>query len=67
MKKLNRREMLILIITLSLIGIFIVFQWVIKPMHEGSVDINDRLRVDQARLIKIEDMLGALACEARPH
>jgi type II secretory pathway component PulM len=57
MKKLNPRETLILILTLGLTVFFIAYQFVIKPMHEGSVDINDRLRVDNARLSKARQMV----------
>ena len=56
MKRLNSRETLILIITLVLVFVFIAYQFVIKPMHAGSVDINGRLRVDYARLIKARQM-----------
>jgi len=66
MKKLNPRETLILIITLGLIVFFIAYQFVIKPMRKGSVDINDRLRVDQNRLIKARQMVAQKALvEAR--
>ncbi len=57
MKKLSKRETLIFIITMALVIFFIAYQFVIKPMHEGSVDINDRLRVDQDRLIKARQMV----------
>jgi Tfp pilus assembly protein PilO len=52
MKKLNPRETLILIITLALILLFAIYQLLIKPMHEGSIDINDRLRLDDEQLVK---------------
>ena len=58
MKKLNRRETLILIITLGLVVIFIVYQFVVKPMHEGAVDINDQLRVVKGKLIKARQMVA---------
>jgi len=61
MKKLNPREKLILFITLGLSGFFIIFQFVLKPMHEGSVDINDQLRLEKARLIKARQMVAQRA------
>jgi len=61
MKKLNSRETLIFIITLVLAVLFIVYQFVAKPMSEGAVDINDRLRVDQSKLIKAHQMVAQKA------
>jgi Tfp pilus assembly protein PilO len=58
MKKLNARETIILLLTLLLGGFFITYQWVIKPMHERSGDINDQLRVDQDRLNKARQMVA---------
>lgn len=58
MKKLNSRETLILIITLALIAIFLVYQFLFRPMHEGSMDINDRLRIDNDKLIKANEMVS---------
>ena len=58
MKKLNSRETMILIVTVGLVVIFVVYQFVIKPMHEGSVDINDQLRVDRDRLVKARQMVA---------
>jgi len=58
MKKLNSRETFILIITLGLIVLFVVYQFVVKPMHEGAVDINDQLRVVEHRLTKSVQLLG---------
>ncbi len=58
MKKLNPRETVILIITMVLIIFFIAYQFVIKPMHEGSADINKRQRVDRDRLIKASLMVA---------
>jgi Tfp pilus assembly protein PilO len=58
MKKLNSRETLILYITLGLLGFFVIYQFAIKPMHEGAVDINDQLRVDRARLMKARQMVS---------
>lgn len=52
MRKLNSRETVILIVTVALALFFIVYQGVVKPMHEGSIDINDRLRLDREQLIK---------------
>ena len=56
MKKLSRREILILIITLVLAVFFIAYQFVIKPMHEGAVDINERLRAQKELLMKARQM-----------
>jgi len=58
MKKLNSRETLILIITLGLIVIFITYQFVIKPMHEGSMDIEDHLLLDHDQLIKARQLVA---------
>ena len=58
MKKLNTRETVILVITLTLILAAGVYQFVIKPMHEGAVDINDRLRLDRDQLIKAQKMVA---------
>ena len=58
MKKLNRRETIILIITVALAVLFIVYQGVVRPMQEGAVDINDRLRVDADRLTKARQMIA---------
>ena len=57
MKKLNRREFSILMITLSLLVFFVFFKFVIKPMRQGSSDINDRLRVVRVKLIKARQMV----------
>ena len=68
MKKLNSRETIILIITLGLVVFFIAYQFVIKPMSEGAVDINDRLRVDEDKLIKARQMVAQKSIvEARYH
>jgi Tfp pilus assembly protein PilO len=58
---LKPREKLILYITLGLSGFFIVYYFAVKPMQEGSVDINDQLRVDQARLMKARQMVAQQA------
>ncbi len=58
MKKLSPRETTILLVTLGLIVLFIVLQFVVKPMHQGSVDINDRLRLDKAQLVKAHQMVA---------
>lgn len=58
MKKLNSRETLILYVTLGMLGIFFVYIFAIKPMHEGSMDINDQLRLEGARLIKAREMIA---------
>jgi Tfp pilus assembly protein PilO len=58
MKKLNSRETLILIITLLLTVFFGVYKFAIKPMSEGAVDINDRLRSDHEQLLKAEQLLA---------
>jgi Tfp pilus assembly protein PilO len=51
MRKLSPRETLILIITLGLAVFFIAYQLVVKPMREGSTDINDQLRLGRNQLI----------------
>jgi Tfp pilus assembly protein PilO len=56
MKKLNARETVILMITLGLMVVFIVFQWVIKPMTESTIDIDDQMRLTQEHLIKARQM-----------
>jgi Tfp pilus assembly protein PilO len=56
MKKLSKREALIFIITLGLAVFFTVYQFVIKPMHEGAMDIDDQLRVAKDRLVKTRQM-----------
>jgi len=58
MKKLNSRETFILIIALTLSISFMAFQFVIKPMHEGSLDVNDQLRVVKNKLIKAQQMVA---------
>lgn len=61
MRKLNSRETIILVITFGLIVIFIVYQFLVKPMQEGSGDIDDQLRVDQLRLLKEHQMMAQSA------
>jgi Tfp pilus assembly protein PilO len=56
--KLNKRETLILIITLGLIAFFMAYQWVIKPMHEGAADINDQLRAAKKQLARSRQMIA---------
>lgn len=58
MKKLNQRETVILFITLGLAVIFSLYQFVLKPVQEGSMDINDRLRLDHVQLIKANQLLA---------
>ena len=58
MKKLNRRETQILIVTLGLFLFFIAYQLVIKPIHDGSMDINDRLHVVKVKLMKARQMVA---------
>ena len=58
MKRLSSREMLILIVTIVLSVLFITYQWGIRPIQEGALDINDRLRLDRAKLIKAQEMLA---------
>jgi Tfp pilus assembly protein PilO len=53
--------MILLYITLGLLAIFIVYNFAIRPMHEGSVDINDQLRVDHVRLMKARQMVAQKA------
>jgi len=56
MKKLSRRETIILMVTLGMAVVFIVFQSVIKPMSESAVDIDDQIRLTQDHLIKARMM-----------
>jgi Tfp pilus assembly protein PilO len=58
MRKLNRRETIILVITLGLIVFFTAYQFVFKPVHKGSTDINDQLRLDRGELVKVNQLLG---------
>ncbi len=58
LNQLNQREIIILVVTIVLAVVFFVFQFVIKPMHEGSVDINGQLRVVKANLIKARQMVA---------
>jgi len=57
MKKPTTREIIILIITLVLAAFFIAYQYVIKPMNEGSMDFNDRLRVDTEKFNKVRRLV----------
>ena len=61
MKKLKPRESFILIITLGLVVLFLAYQFVVKPIHEGSADINDRLRIVNTKLIKARQMVAQKA------
>jgi len=58
MKKLKQSEIILLIITLAFAAFFITYQFVVRPMHEGAVDINDQLRVDHAQLLKARQVLA---------
>lgn len=58
MKNLNSRERFILIITLGLTVSFIAYQFVIRPIHEGSMDINDRLLLAHDQLIKARQLVA---------
>jgi Tfp pilus assembly protein PilO len=58
MKKLNRRETIILTMTLALTVVFIVYQFAFKPMRERSVDIDDQVRVDTLKLMKARQILS---------
>ncbi len=64
--KLNLREIRIMVIALGLIIFFIVYKIIINPIHEGSIDINDRLLLDQEQLIKANQLVAQKAqIEAR--
>ena len=66
MKKLNSRETLILAGTLGLVLFFVVFQLILKPVHEGAVDINDKLRTEKDQYLKASQMVSQKsAVEAR--
>jgi len=58
MKKLNQREIRILILTSVLIILFVCYKFIFKPVHEGTVDINDRLRADEVLLKKARQLVG---------
>lgn len=52
MKKLSRREIIILSLTIGLAVIFILLQWIIKPLGVWALHIDDQIRLDHHRLIK---------------
>lgn len=52
MKKLNQRELIILALTVLMILAYGVFQFVIKPIQEGSEDIDSRITVAERKLAK---------------
>lgn len=58
MKKLKPRETVILIITIILAILFMAYQFVIKPVQEGAIDINDQLRLDQDKILKAREMVA---------
>lgn len=58
MKKLSTRETSILIVTLGLVLIFIIYQFVVKPMQGSAVNIDDQMRVNHAHLIKARKMVA---------
>jgi Tfp pilus assembly protein PilO len=57
MRKLNRREKLILVFTVILLLVYTVFQFMIKPMREGGNDITDRIQMAQHRLSKQQEII----------
>lgn len=61
MKKLNKREFVILAVTVGLVLFFVTFKFVVKPMQEGAVDINDQLRVAQGKLNEARRMIDQRA------
>jgi Tfp pilus assembly protein PilO len=58
MKNLNKREKLILMITLGLAVFFVVYQFMIKPLREGGADIDDRLHLQQQQLAKVHQLMS---------
>ena len=56
-KKFTSREKVIFFITFGMVVLFIAYVWVIKPIYEGAVDVDDRLRLDRVELIKAHEML----------
>ena len=61
MKKLSKRETVILIISLVLGIVYAIGQMVIKPVQQGGVDIDNQLRLNQNRLMKAQKMLARRA------
>lgn len=57
MKKLNKRETIILIICLGLLLVFAVRQFIIVPLWERAGNIDSQIRVSQARLNKARQTL----------
>ena len=58
MRSLNSREKVILIITVALFFIYLACQFVIKPVHEGAVDVDEQLRVDRVKLANLRQILS---------
>jgi len=61
MKKLNQRETLILIVTVFLFVLFMAYQFVLKPVQEGALDVNARLRSVHHELLKAKAMVAQKA------
>ncbi len=61
MKRLSKRETIILIICVALLVFFGFWNWVIKPILEGGTTLEDRLRVTQSKLAKAQ----AVAADAK--
>ncbi|MDE2027534.1 MAG: type 4a pilus biogenesis protein PilO [Candidatus Omnitrophica bacterium] len=58
MKKLSRREMIILTITVGLFVIFILVQGVIRPIHEGAMNVDDELRLVDQKLQRANQLVA---------
>ncbi|MBI4310048.1 MAG: type 4a pilus biogenesis protein PilO [Candidatus Omnitrophica bacterium] len=58
MKKLSKRETAILIIALGLGFVYAIGQIVVKPLRQGGENIDNQLRLNQARLMKARQMAG---------
>ena len=58
MRKLNKREVVILVISLGLVITYMIRQMIIQSVEQGGEDIDNRLRLDQTRLMKAQKMLA---------
>lgn len=51
MRKLSSRETVILIVTIALAVVFVVYQFMFKPIREGAANIDDQLDLKHKELI----------------
>ena len=61
MRRLSKREVVILIISLALGFVYAIGQLVIKPVQQGGENIDNQLRLNQARLMKARKVLARRA------